>query len=164
MWKRNLQEYLEQIRVVGKPATPFSMIEDTFYVMEYEFSLDYDERVVATFDLFPLFYKIGLDTKNQNFIGLNFHHLPVKIRQLILDTAFNNPTTLNKLTYNIAKSMIQQKVHKCVRNYKFERIRWIRKINTEEANKLIMYASNTYLDSSYADMVRRYKQRKSTYK
>jgi hypothetical protein len=142
-----------------------------FYTYNYDFYKDkrpYEE--VKFYDRIPLIFLFDFKkAKNGSnlFIGLNFHHLPVKARQIWLSRIRSYYTQLmesNKRLNTIDYKQlfyVHKKAILGVRQYRLEAVSRNRRIATTDLDEILKYYSKTYYGVTYDQVANKYRTTKA---
>lgn len=124
-----------------------------------------DFEKIKFYDFFPLVFVFDVNRKNKTFVGLNFHHLPVKSRQIwlkrvqkIRKNIFEREGTNRViLKYNTLKFLVKKSMFG-IRQYRFDRIGELRMIPNQDWEKLFSLYGRTYYGVSLRQIEDKYKR------
>lgn len=159
----NISEYKKFIRENFKAGGSLKL--GGFYSYNYLFSLDEDFDKLKFYDWLPITLILDINIKNKTFSGLNFHHMPVKPRQIWLNRVknllpekfesggiqyFKELSNQNRALGILLKSKI------AVRNYRFDRVRDIRSLEVDKLDEVIKFFAKSYFSVSIEQIKNRY--------
>lgn len=157
----NLQTYLQYLKDTGIPSS--RVITGRFYTYSYMFDKSRDFSELKFYDVYPLVFVYK--QRGQNFMALNFHHIPPKAREIWLSRARflsgylleNDRRVTNLTNFNQLYNMFKKASTASVRQYKKERVRHLRRVEAENLDEIMKFISNTYFGISVPAMISRYK-------
>lgn len=124
-----------------------------FYSFIYKVDKSRDYNVIKFYDLMPLIFFFDVHPKHKNIIyGLNFHHLPLRARNLFLlrmKELMAENWDANKRLVRIAKFerlfiMFKKASKFAVRQYDLRNMRQIREIPNKDMENISQYYSKTH--------------------
>jgi hypothetical protein len=162
---RVLMNYVRYIRENCK-ITP--MIRPfQFYTYDYEFDKEirpYEE--IRFWDMKPLVFIFDAYKYEHgvNYVGINFHHIPVISRQIWLarikklqGTKFENNQML-RMKYQHLWKMFIKATNYATRQYRAERMSKVRKIDNSQMDEVMRFYGNTYYGATYSNIIANYKR------
>ena len=161
----DINDYLKYLNESTQRVSSLQL--GAFYTYNYNFYKDkrpYDE--VKFYDKVPLIFLFDFKkSKNGSnlFFGLNFHHLPVKSRQIWLSRIKKihsqamqknkrmNTVDYRQLFYMFKKSTIG------VRQYRLEAVSRNRRVPTDNLDEIMKYYAKTYYGVTYDQVASKYR-------
>jgi len=146
-------------RFVTKNAKRKSKIQKgKFYTFVYDYKLDYNFNELKFFDSYPLTFIYSITYSTQTyFTGINFHHLPIKIRKKILDGLLSK--NLKTISYNDLK-VIEKTSPFAVRKYLVDSVVKLYEVDETNIDEFIQIATKTYEQSTFEARMRNYEKNK----
>lgn len=140
----SFDNYLTEVYKNSRPGK--RVIAGNFYAFEYRFDKTQAFEKIKAWDKYPLIYTIA--KVGDNYLGLNFHHLPVKARRIWFSrfNRLNNISDKNrrvKIMYSLLKTLYTKALF-AIRLYNPKNIFYMRRIETPKLPLLFEYYSNTY--------------------
>jgi hypothetical protein len=160
-----LQEYIRYLRENTRAAPMIRPFK--FYAFDYDF--DKETRPYETirfWDMMPLVFVFdAYKHKNGiNFVGINFHHMPVISRQIWLarikklqKEKFPNNRLL-RMSYHMLWKMFIKATKFATRQYRVERVSRLREVDNNQMDDLMRFYANTYYGATYQNIVSNYKK------
>lgn len=151
---KSYTEFLNQFPVIRNPSRSIE-IGQLYSCDEYDFSLDYPQEILNTFDRKPL--QLVFNKNATHYWAISIHNLPVLYRAAFLKRVMNaNPLRFHKkmervkirISYLTIKSISQKYGTIACRQYRFDRVNNLRKIPLEYWSEASQYSPNTFHNSS----------------
>lgn len=158
----NIGTYHKYLKETGIPSS--RVITGRFYTYSYLFDkTKKDFKDLKYYDVFPLVFVY--EQRGQNFMALNFHHIPPKARAIWLSRARflseylieNDRRVTNLTNFNTLYAMYKKASSASVRQYKKERVRNLRRVESENLDEIMAFIANTYFGISVPQMISAYK-------
>ena len=159
---------MNYVRYIKKNCRSAQMIRPfRFYTFDYAFDKEtkpYD--TIRFWDMKPLVFVFDAYKYDHgiNFVGINFHHIPVISRQIWLarikkvqGTKFFDNQFL-RMTYNHLWRMFIKVTRYATRQYRLERTSKIRVVENDQMDDMMKFYANTYYGATYQNIVANYQK------
>lgn len=137
------------------------------YAFLYEFNTDYKFDIVKYFDHLPLTFVLDVNLTKKLFGGINIHHMSVEARILW----YKRIKAITKIIkwINIGRKVTRLQIlnyrkmlnvfrgaRRIYRQYRFDRVQWLRQVPLDEYDNIIRFYGNTYYGTTYGQVSRKY--------
>ena len=164
----SLVDYMDYLDTEFKTTT--KLYPNRMYTYDYKFSQDYPYKELKFYDWKPLVYIFEI--RGKYAIGMNFHHIPPKARQIWFDRVeklskrLDNNIRIKGLggrpVYKIhglnypRVYQVLQKSKISIRKYRFDRMSNVRDVDLRKFREVSSFFANTYFDVDISDIRKRY--------
>jgi hypothetical protein len=165
---KSVTDYLKYLRTNFNKDTIIR--PGRFYSYHYDFSRDYPIKELRFYDFEPLIF--CFETFGNYFLGLNFHHIPPKSRQIWFDRIEKISKELNTVVkmrglggrpiyriYGLNYPKVYQVLRKskiAIRKYRKDRVYHLRAIDIRKFREVSSFFANTYFDINVNEIISRY--------
>lgn len=158
-----ITEYISYLKTFKRSAT---IRPGYFYLYNYAFYEHYPIEELKFYDYWPLtfVFQIMRKPQGQYFLGMNFHHMPVKARQYWLNRVkrmarvyFEKGGVRRLPAFNYDNATkVMRKGKLTVRQYRNEAVRNLRIVPLEELDTLMKFYAKTYYGVTIAQVRAKY--------